>query len=83
MTERTKTRLVAGAWELHKDGSKRLFSTLRGLGVFELFDVSSSEKHEELQALVETIVRACLPSPVDVPAVKSKARQARKVAALD
>jgi AcrR family transcriptional regulator len=60
-----------------------VFSALRGLGVFELFDVSPSEKHEELQALVETIVRACLPSPADVPAVKSKARQPRKVAALD
>lgn len=59
-----------------------VFSTLRGLGVFELFDVSTGEKHDELQALVETIVRACLPSP-DVPAVKSKAGRPRMVAALD
>ncbi|SIT40204.1 conserved hypothetical protein [Paraburkholderia piptadeniae] len=60
-----------------------VFSTLRGLGVFELFDVSSSEKREELQALVETIVRACSPNVANLPAVRSKGRQPRKVAALD
>jgi hypothetical protein len=59
-----------------------VFSALRGLGVFEQFDVSKGEKHDELQALVETIVRACLPSP-DVPAVKSKAGRPRRVTAQD
>jgi AcrR family transcriptional regulator len=55
-----------------------VFSTLRGLGVFELFDVPASEKHEELQALVETIVRACSPSAIDSSAPRSPTRQRRK-----
>ncbi|WP_233855308.1 TetR/AcrR family transcriptional regulator [Paraburkholderia sp. HD33-4] len=60
-----------------------VFSTLRGIGVFELFDVSSTEKREELQALVETIVRACSPSVIEAPTAKSKTRQPRRVAAPD
>jgi AcrR family transcriptional regulator len=58
-----------------------VFSTLRGLGVFELFDVPSAEKHEELQALVETIVRACSPSTIDSPAPRSRGRQSRTATA--
>ncbi|MPW23060.1 conserved hypothetical protein [Paraburkholderia piptadeniae] len=65
-----------------KGFTSSVFSTLRGLGVFELFDVSSSEKREELQALVETIVRACSPVVVDGSRAKSKARQPRKVTTL-
>ncbi|MGF6446474.1 TetR/AcrR family transcriptional regulator [Paraburkholderia youngii] len=59
-----------------------VFATLRGVGVFELFDVSSADKREELHALVETIVRACSPGVTEPPAQKPKARQPRKVAVL-
>jgi AcrR family transcriptional regulator len=52
-----------------------VFSTLRGLGVFELFDVSSADKHEELQALTETIVRACSPNVIDSTTPRSRGRR--------
>ena len=58
-----------------------VFSTLRGVGVFELFDVSTTEKHEELQALVETIVRACTPVVEETPAPRPQGRQRRKATA--
>ncbi|WP_322048408.1 TetR/AcrR family transcriptional regulator [Paraburkholderia sp. J67] len=55
-----------------------VFATLRGAGVFELFDVALTERHEELQSLVETIVRACLPiAAVSTPA-SPPARARRK-----
>jgi AcrR family transcriptional regulator len=46
-----------------------VFATLRGMGVFELFDVSGAERRKELQALAETIVRACCPFSGDTPPV--------------
>jgi AcrR family transcriptional regulator len=55
-----------------------VFATLRGFGVFELFDVSSREKHEELEALIESIVRACS-MPANAPAEPE--RQRKKAAA--
>ena len=55
-----------------------VFSTLRGMGVFELFNVSSSDKHEELQALVETIVRACSPATPEPAATGPRGRGRRK-----
>lgn len=39
-----------------------VFATLRGAGVFELFEVEAAEREGELAALVETIVRACRPA---------------------
>jgi AcrR family transcriptional regulator len=59
-----------------------VFSTLRGVGVFELFDVSTAEKHEELQALVETIVRACTPAVDESLAPQPQKRQRKKATAL-
>lgn len=55
-----------------------VFSTLRGAGVFELFDVSPAEKREELQALVETIVRACSPITSDPQKQRSPSLPRRK-----
>ncbi|WP_321815263.1 MULTISPECIES: TetR/AcrR family transcriptional regulator [unclassified Paraburkholderia] len=55
-----------------------VFATLRGAGVFELFDVSITERHEELQALVETIVRACLPVAAESRPAPARKRASRK-----
>lgn len=52
-----------------------VFSTLRGMGVFELFNVSSRERHEELDALVETIVRSCSPIAANASAVRTRGRR--------
>ncbi|WP_321842668.1 TetR/AcrR family transcriptional regulator [Paraburkholderia bannensis] len=60
-----------------------VFATLRGAGVFELFDISVAERHDELQALVETIVRACLPiegGGLQAPAEKAPATRSRRKA---
>jgi AcrR family transcriptional regulator len=52
-----------------------VFSTLRGCGVFELFDTPESEKRDEMSALVETIVRACstAETPKHQPRIRKKA----------
>lgn len=58
-----------------------VFATLRGAGVFELFDISIADRHDELQALVETIVRACLPVAHEsalTPAKKSSPSRTRR-----
>ncbi|MBN3786736.1 TetR/AcrR family transcriptional regulator [Burkholderia sp. Ac-20353] len=54
-----------------------VFSTLRGLGVFELFDVTEDDRQQELDALVETIVRACSPVAGEVGAAAPR-RGARR-----
>jgi AcrR family transcriptional regulator len=55
-----------------------VFSALRGIGVSDLFDVSSTKRREELHALADTIVRACIPSAGATPSTRRKPRQRRK-----